>query len=121
MYSKTGLGADQLSGGPPLSRKSKRVLILVLAVAAAIAVGFGVWSAVSPDTYGPSANGCVNVTIASSTGGATLHYCGAAAKSFCRSAYTHDDRISLLARPQCALAGLGRGSGSGSGSGSASG
>jgi hypothetical protein len=79
MYSKTGLGADQLSGGPPLSRKSKRVLILVLAVAAAIAVGFGVWSAVSPDTYGPSANGCVNVTIASSTGGATLHYCGAAA------------------------------------------
>lgn len=108
MYSKTSLGADQLSG-PQLSRRGKRVLFAVLGLVAAAAVGFGVWSAVSPDAYGPSANGCVNVTIAGSTGGATLHYCGADARSFCRSAYTHSDRISLLARPQCVLAGLGSG------------
>jgi hypothetical protein len=114
MYSKTSLGADQLSGGPQLSRRGKRVLFAVLGLVAAVAVGFGVWSAVSPDTYGPSANGCVNVTIAGSTGGATLHYCGAGAKSFCRSAYTHSDRISLLARPQCVLAGLGYGKASSS-------
>jgi predicted metal-binding membrane protein len=107
MYSKTSLGADQLSGGLRLSRRGRRVLLCVLGVAAAVAVGAGVWSAVGSDKYGPSANGCVNVTIASSTGGATLHYCGTAAKSFCRSAYAHGDRISLLARPQCALAGLG--------------
>jgi hypothetical protein len=106
MYSKISLGADQLSG-PQLSRRGKRVLFAVAGLVAAVAIGFGVWSAVGSDSYGPSANGCVNVTIASSTGGATLHYCGADAKSFCRSAYAHSDRISLLARPQCALAGLG--------------
>jgi hypothetical protein len=109
MYSKTSLGADQLSGGPQLSPRGKRVLFLVLGLTAAVAVGLGVWSAVGSDAYGSSANGCVNVTIASSTGGATLHYCGTGAKSFCRSAYAHSDRISLLARPQCVLAGLGPG------------
>jgi hypothetical protein len=109
MYSKTSLGAAQLSGGPQLSRRGKRVLFLVLGLVVAAAVGFGVWSAVGSDSYGPSANGCVNVTIAGSTGGATLHYCGTNAKSFCRSAYARSDRISLLARPQCVLAGLGPG------------
>jgi hypothetical protein len=47
----------------------------------------------------------VTLTFASSTGGATDHYCGAAAKSFCASAFAKSDRLSLLARPQCDLAG----------------
>ena len=64
------------------------------------------WSGVSHDKYGPSGNGCVTLTFASSTGGSTSHYCGAAAKSFCASAFANSDRISLLARPQCDLAGL---------------
>jgi hypothetical protein len=105
MYSKTSLGADQLSGSP-LSPRGKKILISVGCALAAVGIGLGVWSAVGPDKYGPSANGCVNVVIAGATGGATLHYCGATAKSFCRSAYAHDDRISLLARPQCEAAGL---------------
>jgi len=107
MYSKTSLGADQL-GGPALTPRGKKILFGGLAALAAAGAAFGIWSAVGPDEYGPSANGCVNVTIAGSTGGATLHYCGADAKSFCRSAYTRTDRISLLARPQCAAAGLAR-------------
>ena len=107
-YSKTSLGADQLSGGPQLSRRGKRVLLAVAGAVVAAAIGLGTWSAVGPDSYGRSADGCVNVTVASSTGGATLHYCGQAAKSFCRSAYSHGDRVSLLARPQCELAGLTR-------------
>lgn len=105
MYSKTSLGADQLSGSP-LSPRGKKILISVSCALAAVGIGLGVWSAVGTDKYGPSANGCVNVVIAGATGGATLHYCGATAKSFCRSAYAHDDRISLLARPQCEAAGL---------------
>ena len=60
------------------------------------------------DQYGPSANGCVNLTIAGTTGGGTLHYCGGQAKAFCRTAYTSDDRLSRLGRPQCVLAGLTR-------------
>jgi hypothetical protein len=105
MYSKTRLGADQLNG-PALTPRGKRVLIAIGAVVVAVGAAFGIWSAVGPDRYGPSANGCVNVTVANSTGGATLHYCGNDAKAFCRSAYAHTDRISLLGRPQCALAGL---------------
>jgi hypothetical protein len=106
MYSKTSLGADQLSGGVKLSRRGKRILFAVIGVVVAALIGVGVWSAVGTDKYGPSANGCVNLTIPNSTGGATLHYCGSAAKSFCRSAFASGDRISLLGRPQCVLAGL---------------
>ncbi|HWG01244.1 MAG TPA: hypothetical protein VG164_05285 [Trebonia sp.] len=105
MYSKTSLGADQLSG-PALSPRGKKILISVGVAIAAAGIGLGVWSAAGSDNYGPSANGCVNVVVAGATGGATLHYCGGNAKTFCRSAYTHDDKISLLGRPQCAAAGL---------------
>jgi hypothetical protein len=105
MYSKTSLGADQLAG-PSLSARGKRILIAVGVLIVAAGVGLGIWSAVGHDKYGASANGCVNFTVASSTGGSLIHYCGASAKSFCRSAYAHDDRISLLGRPQCAAAGL---------------
>ena len=108
MYSKTSLGTDQLSNGPSLSPRGKRILFVVAGVVVAALVAVGVYIAVGSDRYGPSANGCVNVTIASSTGGGTLHYCGEQAKSFCRSAYASGDRISQLARPQCVLAGLTR-------------
>jgi hypothetical protein len=105
MYSKTSLGADQLDG-PALSARGKRILIAVAALLVAAGLGLGIWSTVGHDKYGASANGCVNFTVASSTGGSLIHYCGAGAKSFCRSAYADDDRLSLLARPQCAAAGL---------------
>lgn len=107
MYSKTSLGTSQL-GGPALTPRGKKILFCCLAALLAAGAVLVVWSAAGPDKYGPSGNGCVNVTIAGSTGGAVLHYCGPDAKSFCRSAYTHTDRISLLARPQCAQAGLPR-------------
>lgn len=105
MYSKTSLGTDQLDG-PVLSPRGKRVLLACLALVVAAGAALGAWSAFGPDQYGPSANGCVNVTIAGSTGGSVLHYCGSSARSFCRTAYTRTDRISLLARPQCGRAGL---------------
>jgi hypothetical protein len=105
MYSKTSLGTDQLSV-PSLSPRGKRVAWVALGVVLAACLAVGVWSAVSTDKYGTSANGCVNFSVAGSTGGSLIHYCGADAKSFCRSAYTHSDKISVLGRPQCARAGL---------------
>jgi|GEM_PF-443502 len=106
MYSKTRLGADQLSGGPRLSRRGKMIVFSLVGLVLAAAISLGIWSAVGSDRYGASANGCVNLTIPSSTGGATLHYCGSQAVTFCRTAYASSDKISLLARPQCELAGL---------------
>lgn len=106
MYSKTRLGSDQIDGSLSLTPRGKRIVYLVLAVVVAAGVAIGVWSAVSHDSYATSANGCVSVTVPSSTGGNTLHYCGTQAVSFCRGAFAGADAVSLAARPQCDLAGL---------------
>jgi len=106
MYSKTRLGRDQIDGSLSLTPRGKRIVYLILAVVVAAGVAIGVWSAVSHDSYATSANGCVSVTVPSSTGGNTLHYCGTQAVSFCRGAFAGSDAVSLAARPQCDLAGL---------------
>ena len=101
MYAKTNPGAGRL---PP---RQKRVFA-VLGVLVILALGgLGLWGALGSDSYSSSGHGCVNVTVPSSTGGATLHYCGAQARSFCQRSFRSQDQISLRARPQCVLAGLG--------------
>ena len=104
-YSKTRLGADQAAGAISLTPRRKRIVYLVVAVLVAAGHRGRRVERVSHDQYGPSGNGCVTLTFASSTGGSTIHYCGAAAKSFCKAAFANSDRLSLLARPQCDLAG----------------
>jgi len=107
-YSKTSLGGDQINGALSLSPRGKRIVYLVVGLVIAATVAVTVWSGLTRDKYGTSANGCVSVTIASTTGGGTLSYCGAKAKAFCAAAFSNSDRVSLLARPQCNLAGLTR-------------
>jgi hypothetical protein len=106
MYSKTRLGSDQIEGTLSLSPRGKRIVYIIVAALVAAGVAIGVWSAVSHDTYATSANGCVSVTVPSTTGGGTIHYCGAQAVTFCRGAFASSDTVSLAARPQCDLAGL---------------
>lgn len=106
MYSKTRLGSDQIEGALSLTPRGKRIAYLVVALVVAIGVAVGVWSAVSNDPLATSANGCVSVTVPSSTGGGILHYCGTQAKTFCRDAFASSGPVSLAARPQCDKAGL---------------
>ena len=106
MYSKTRLGSDQIDGTLSLTPRGKRIVYLIVAVLVAAGVAIGVWSAVSHDSYATSANGCVSVTVPSTTGGGTIHYCGSQAVTFCRAAFAGSDALSLTARPQCDLAGL---------------
>jgi uncharacterized protein involved in exopolysaccharide biosynthesis len=101
MYAKTNPGAGRLSS------RRKRVFAVVAVLVVAVIAGVSAWAALAPDRYSSAGHGCVNVTVPSSTGGATLHYCGAAARSFCQTSFRSQDQISLRARPQCALAGLG--------------
>jgi len=108
VYSKTRLGADQLSGGPRLSRRGKIIVFSLVGVVLAAAISLGIWSAVGSDQYGKSANGCVNFNIPNTMGGALIHYCGSQAVDYCRTAYASSDKLSLLGRPQCELAGLTR-------------
>jgi predicted small integral membrane protein len=92
--------AEQMTG-----RDKRRVAIFgtaVLLILAAIAV----WAANRPGSYGTSRNGCITVTMPSTTGGALIHQCGAGAKATCKRAYTGTGKVSQLTRPQCRLAGL---------------
>jgi hypothetical protein len=100
MYAKTNPGTGRLSP------RQKRVFAIVGALVVLAVVGSSLWAAFGSDKYSGSGQGCVNVTVPNSTGGATLHYCGAAARSFCRTSFRSQDQISLRARPQCVLAGL---------------
>jgi hypothetical protein len=101
MYAKANPGAGRLSS------RQKRTFAIVGVLFIVILGGLGIWGALAHDPYGSSGHGCVNVTVPSSTGGATLHYCGSPARSFCQAAFRSTDQISLRARPQCVLAGLG--------------
>ncbi|HUK70033.1 MAG TPA: hypothetical protein VLW50_14985 [Streptosporangiaceae bacterium] len=97
--------SQRLSG--PLSARAKRLLaaaggLIVLGLVAA-----GVWAATHKDAYGPSRDGCVTVSVPSSTGGAILHDCGAGARALCRNAFAGHDKLALLTQVQCRLAGLG--------------
>lgn len=94
--------------GESLTPRQKRIFIVVCAVLFVLAAGVSIWGATDPGAYGRSGNGCVNVTEASSTGGAILHECGPTARALCRRALAHRDRLSLLARPECRRAGLAR-------------
>lgn len=106
MYSKTRLGSDQIDGALSLSPRGKRVVYLLVLVVVAAGAAAGVWSGVSRDKWATSGNGCVSVTVPSSTGGGVLHYCGEQARSFCRTSFAHADQVALAARPQCVIAGL---------------
>jgi hypothetical protein len=92
---------------PAAARPGKRRLALIAAVVAVALSGLVIWAANDPGSYGRSRAGCITVTVPSSMGGALLHQCGADARATCRRARGRTDRLSVLIRPQCRLAGLG--------------
>ena len=101
MYAKTNLQAGRLTP------RQKRIFAITVVLVVVAFGGLAAWGVLAHDSYGGSANGCVNVTVPNSTGGSTLHYCGAQARSFCQTSFRSQDQVALRARPQCVLAGLG--------------
>src|SRR5690349_13038159 len=100
MYAKTNPRAVSISP------RQKRIFAVAAVLVVVLFGGLAAWGATTHDSYGTSAHGCVSVTVPNSTGGAVLHHCGARAQAFCRASFRHADQLSLLARPQCKLAGL---------------
>jgi hypothetical protein len=92
--------------GQSLSPRGKWVLATIGVVLVAVLAGVGVWSVVGKSSYGPSRDGCVNLTVVSSTGGAVSHTCGAKARAMCKGAFRHNDKLSRQTQTQCRLAGL---------------
>jgi hypothetical protein len=92
--------AEQVTG------RDKRRIVAVLATVLLVVAAVAVWAAVRPGSYGSSKDGCITVTVPSSTGGGLLHQCGQSARATCQRAYARTDKISALTRPQCRLAGI---------------
>ncbi len=92
----------------PLTPRQKRGMAISLVVVLLAVLGATVYAVVNQNSgsFGASHDGCVNLTVASSLGGALIHQCVSAARTFCRHAQTHTDTLSLQARPQCVLAGF---------------
>ena len=89
-----------------MTRRDKRRVAIFGVAFLLILAAIAVWAANRPGSYGGSRNGCITVTMPSTTGGALMHQCGAGAKATCKRAYTGTDKVSQLIRPQCRLAGL---------------
>jgi hypothetical protein len=106
MYSKTRLGGDQLEAERKLTPRGKRIVYLVLGLVVAACAAVGIWAGLSSDPLATSGNGCVSVTIPSSTGGGIAHYCGTQASALCRQAFAKADATSVAEQRQCDLAGL---------------
>jgi hypothetical protein len=87
------------------SRDKRKIAAAVAAIALVLAA-IAVWAAVRPGAYGSSKDGCITVTMPSSTGGALIHQCGAGARALCKRAYAGTGKESMLTRPQCRLAGI---------------
>jgi hypothetical protein len=101
MYAKTMPKAGRLTP------RQKRIFGITAVLVLMLFGGLAAWGAMAHDTYATSAHGCVSITVPNSTGGAILHHCGSQAQAFCQASFRNADQISMLARPQCKLAGLG--------------
>jgi hypothetical protein len=92
----------------PLTPGERRaMLIATLIFVALIAVGVAVWAMAGHSSgYGRSGDSCVNVTIASSMGGAVEHACGAEARDWCRAVAAQHDAHSEAVQAQCRIVGF---------------
>jgi hypothetical protein len=101
-------GPDSAAGpDQPRPRRRRGRIAAAGAVAVAVVGGVTLWGVSHPGTYGRSHDGCVTVSVPSSTGGALMHGCGGTARAMCRTAFAGHNSIELATRPQCRLAGLG--------------
>jgi len=88
-----------------LSGRERWGLIVVAMVVLLIGVIATVWA-----VYQSAADrraGCVTATMASTTGGVTLHYCGTEAQRWCAAVFSSNDAVALHARDACTAAGYG--------------
>ncbi len=65
----------------PLARRDKQLIAVVCAAAVAAGIVLGIKLATRPSSHD---SGCVEVTLPSTMGGATIRRCGTAAQTFCR-------------------------------------
>lgn len=90
----------------PLTPGQHRRWTIVLLISLVVVAGLVAWAAEAGNADRSHA-GCVTVNFPSSTGGALMHACGAAAKAWCASEYKLHGSDAELVQKQCRLAGIG--------------
>jgi hypothetical protein len=106
-HSPDRAGPPWAAEAPPRARRRRlRAIAAAGALTVAVVGGLTAWSIASPGPYGQSRDGCVTVSVPSSTGGALQHGCGGTARAMCRAAFAGHDRLARATRPQCRLAGI---------------
>jgi hypothetical protein len=99
-------GRDPNPLGESLKPRQKWVMGIIGVALLLVLGGAGAWAATNSGRYGSSRDGCINVNVPSSTGGANMHECGAGARSLCAAAFAGHDELARLTRQQCRLAGI---------------
>jgi hypothetical protein len=89
-----------------LTRRERRVTLSVAGGLVALIAAICIFVTVHGDTFSSSHDGCVNVVVPSTLGGAFLHKCGGQAQSWCRSEVGHTDKLARLVLTQCRKAGI---------------
>jgi hypothetical protein len=103
----TGTSGIPVAPVAPLGRRGRLALLAAAAILVVALAVVAVWAVLDPARYSSSGEGCVTLTVPNSTGGAVIHACGDHARTLCRAAFTSEDRIAVLTRTQCQIAGLG--------------
>ena len=102
-------GRNPENFGKSLSPRGKWIVGVISVSALVIFAAVGLWSGLHRGSYDQSRNGCINLSVVSSTGGAVIHACGSKARTICKTAYARTGSQSRLTRAQCKLAGIGPG------------
>jgi hypothetical protein len=71
--------------GQPLTRNERRGTLLLGVLLLVAAAGLGIWAVAGLSGAKAEKGPCVSAVIASSTGGGTVRFCGAEARSWCAS------------------------------------
>jgi hypothetical protein len=83
-----------------LTRREARLVAAVAAVLVVVALGLGLY-ALLHDSSSKLGTGCIEVTGAHSTGGATIRACGPDAARWCRLVVARGDPLSRQVQARC--------------------
>lgn len=85
----------------PLARHERKAAAALVAALVMVGALLAVWEATGLGGGGKVGGPCVNVVIASSTGGATVTHCGKDARSWCAAEAKTTGAFALQAQAAC--------------------
>jgi hypothetical protein len=92
--------------GKPLTRSERKGTLVLGAVVLVVGLVLGVWAVAGLGGAKTPKGPCIGAVIASSTGGGTVRFCGAKARSWCATETKDGSPVAAQAQRSCRRAGL---------------